>query len=240
MIFDMHCHILPGVDDGARNEGSTERMLNIACEEGIDYIVATPHFAYGQEKETFEELKRKYWTVREQWKAMGPNKELFLGNEVFYSEGVVDSLNSRVALTMNGTRYVLIEFGGDAGPVYVQKAIQKLRYAGYYPIIAHIERYPKLKSHKVLQELIDMGAYLQVNAKTLCGGYGFWEKQRMMRVMKQGLAHFVATDAHDSRTRRPQLKECMEFLQKELGEEKVRQILEENPMRMLRGEELNG
>lgn len=240
MIFDMHCHILPGVDDGARNEGSTERMLNIACEDGVDGIVATPHFAYGQEKETLEGIKRKYWKVRDLWKEMGRDKELFLGNEVFYSEGVVDSLNSGIALTMNGTRYVLVEFGVDAGPSYVEMAIQKLRYAGYHPIIAHVERYPKLKRVKTLQGLIEMGAYLQVNASTLCGEHGFMERHRMMRLMKLGLIHFVATDAHDSRARRPKLKECTEFLQKELGEEKVRQIFEENPIRMLRGEELNG
>lgn len=240
MIFDIHCHILPGVDDGARNEGSTERMLRIACEEGIDYIVATPHFAYGQERDTFEELKKKYWNVRDEWKSMGPKKELFLGNEVFYSEGIVDSLDSRMALTMNGTKYVLVEFGVDAGPEYVQKAIQKLRYAGYYPIIAHVERYEKLKSQKVLTKLIEMGAYLQVNAKTLCGEYGFWEKHRMMNMMKKELIHFVATDAHDSRSRAPKLKECMKLLEKELGEEKVRKIFQENPTRMLKGEELNG
>lgn len=240
MICDMHCHILPGVDDGARNEGSTERMLNIACDEGIDYIVATPHFEYGREKETFEDLKRKYWEVREQWKAMGPKKELFLGNEVFYSEGVVESLDSRMALTMNGTKYVLVEFGVDAGPEYVKMAIQKLGYAGYRPIIAHVERYSKLKDVKILQKLLEMGAYLQVNAKTLCGEYGFWEKHRVMRMMKLGLVHFVASDAHDSKARRPELKECMKLLQKELGEEQVRQIFEENPIRMLKGEELNG
>lgn len=240
MICDMHCHILPGVDDGARNEGSTERMLNIACEEGIDYIVATPHFEYGREKETFEELKRKYWEVREQWKAMGPKKELFLGNEVFYSEGVVESLNSRMALTVNGTKYVLVEFGVDVGSEYVKMAIQKLGYAGYRPIIAHVERYSKLRNIKTLQKLIDMGAYLQVNAKTLCGEYGFLEKRRMMGMVKNGMIHFIATDAHDSRSRSPKLKECMTLLKKELGEEKVEQIFEKNPLRMLKGEELDG
>lgn len=240
MICDIHCHILPGVDDGARNEGSTERMLKVAFDEGIDYIVATPHFEYGREKDTFEELKRKYQEVRAQWKAMGPNKELFIGNEVFYSEGVVESLGSRMALTMNGTRYVLVEFGVDVGVEYVEMAIQKLGYAGYRPIIAHVERYPRLQSRKVLERLISKGAYLQVNAKTLCGEHGFIKKIRMMRMMKQGLIHFVASDAHDSKARGPLLKGCIEILQKELGEEKVSQVFEKNPIRMLKGEELDG
>ena len=240
MIFDVHCHILPGVDDGARDEGSTERMLNIARENGIDGIVATPHFEYGQEKETLEGIKKKYSKVRDLWKEMGPDKELFLGHEVFYSEGVVDSLKSGIAMTMNNTRYVLIEFGVDVGPSYVLRAIRKLKYAGYYPIIAHVERYPKLRSGKTLQELLEIGAYFQVNVSTLCGEHGFIEKYRMMRLVKLGMIDFVATDAHDSRARRPKLKECKEYLENKLGEEKVRQIFEENPIRMLKGEELNG
>lgn len=240
MICDMHCHILPGVDDGARNEGSTERMLNIAYKDGIDYIVATPHFEYGQEIETSEELKKKYQKVREKWKAMGPKKELFLGNEVFYSEGMVETLNSRMALTMNNTKYVLVEFGMDAGPQYVQRAIQKLRYAGYRPIIAHVERYPLLQSHKVLKEIIDTGAYLQVNAKTITGEHGFMGKFRAMRAIKSNLIHFVASDGHDSKARKPELKQCRECLEKKIGREKARQIFEENPIRMLKGEEING
>ena len=240
MIFDVHCHILPGVDDGARDERSTERMLNIACEEGIDGIVATPHFEYGQEKETLEGIKKKYSKVRDLWKEMGPDKELFLGHEVFYSEGVVDSLKSGIAMTMNDTRYVLIEFGVDVGSSYALKAIRKLKYAGYYPIIAHVERYPKLRSGKTLQELLEIGAYFQVNASTLCGAHGFIEKYRTLRLVKLGLIDFVATDAHNSRARRPELKECKAYLENKVGKEKVRQIFEENPIRMLRGEELNG
>lgn len=240
MIFDMHCHILPSVDDGARNETSTERMLAVAHEEGVDCIVATPHFAYGQEKEKLEEIKRKYWEVRKLWKEKNPTKELYLGNEIFYSEGVVDSLMSGIAMTMNDTRYVLIEFGVGVEFSSVQRAVQELRYAGYFPIIAHVERYKRLKDWKMLQELIDMGAYMQVNASTLLGKYGFFTQRRMLHFLKRDLIHFIATDAHDSRERKPKMKECVEYLKKQLGEEKVRQILEENPMRMLRGEELNG
>ena len=240
MIFDMHCHILPGVDDGARNENSTDRMLTIAEQERIDCIVATPHFAYGQEKAKLDEIKRKYWEVREQWKEKGTKKELFLGNEIFYSEGVEDSLISGLAMTMNGTRYVLIEFRLDESFTSIERAVQKLRYAGYIPIFAHVERYKNLRSSKCFQQLIGMGAYMQVNASTLIGKHGFFTKCRMMRLVKLGLVHFVATDAHDTRERKPKIKECIELLEKELGQEKVRQIFEENPIRMLKGEELNG
>ena len=141
MIFDIHCHILPSVDDGARNESSTDRMLRIAASEGIDVIVATPHFSYDREKEEVEMIKRKYAEVRALWKKRGADKEMYLGNELFYSEGVIEALQDGRALTMNGTRYVLVEFPMYAEFSNIQKAIQKLQYAGYIPIIAHVERY---------------------------------------------------------------------------------------------------
>ena len=81
---------------------------------------------------------------------------------------------------------------------------------------------------------------MQVNASTLTGKHGFFTKYRMMRLMKKGLVHFVATDAHDSRRRRPEIKVCKELLEKELGKDKVKNIFEDNPIRMLKGEELNG
>jgi len=240
VIFDIHCHILPGVDDGARDESSTDRMLRIAASEGIDIIVATPHFAYGREKEEVEEIKRKYAEVRTWWKKRGPEKEMYLGNELFYSEGVIEALEEGYAITMNGTRYVLVEFPIYAEFSYVQKAIQKLQYAGYIPIIAHVERYEHLQKKGVLKELAHMGAYMQVNASTILGKHGIMAKHHVMQMLRQGLIHFVATDAHSSRERRPEIKQCAAYLEKKLGVSKTHLLLQENPMRMLKGEELDG
>lgn len=240
MIFDIHCHILPAVDDGARNESSTDRMLRIASSEGINVIVATPHFAYGREKEEVEEIKRKYAEVRTWWKKRGPDKEMYLGNELFYSEGVIEALEAGQALTMNGTKYVLVEFPIYAEFSCVQKAIQKLQYAGYIPIIAHVERYEHLRKKGVMQELVHMGAYMQVNASAILGKHGMITKYYVMQMIKQGLIHFVATDAHGSRERRPEMQQCVAYLEKKLGVSKTHQLLQENPMRMLKGEELDG
>lgn len=240
VIFDIHCHILPGVDDGARNELSMERMLRIADSEGIDVIVATPHFAYGREIEKLEDIKSKYESVRQLWKERGPQKELYLGNELFYSDGLVDSLEAGVALTMNGTRYILVEFPVAAEYSYVESAIRKLQYAGYIPIIAHVERYAKLQDAKRIQSLVDMGAYMQVNVSVILGKHGFMAKYFVMKLLKLGLVHFVGTDAHSSRERKPEMKQCVQYLEKKLGVSKAHQILKKNPKKMLRGERLNG
>lgn len=240
MIIDMHCHILPGIDDGARNEGSMERMFRIANTEGIEAIVATPHYTLGEDEKKLEAIKTKYALARKAWKKRGSQKELYLGNELLWEDGIVEALDNGKALTMNGTSYVLVEFLPDAGETYIENAVRRLQYAGYLPIIAHVERYERLQSRKVLQRLVDMGVYLQVNVSTVLGKHGFLLKHRMLRWMQEGLIHFVGTDAHNSKTRRPEIQECAQYLEKKLGVTKTRQILEKNPMRMLEGEKLNG
>lgn len=240
MIIDMHCHILPGIDDGARDEGSMERMFRIADAEGIEAIVATPHYTLGEDEKRVEAIKTKYALARKTWKKRGSQKELYLGNELLWEDGIVEALESGNALTMNGTSYVLVEFLPDAGYEYIENAIRKLQYAGYLPIIAHVERYEQLQNRKSLQKLVDMGAYLQVNVSTILGKHGFLLKWRMTQYLKGGLIHFVGTDAHNSKTRRPELKQCAQYLEKKLGVVKTRRILEKNPMKMLEGERLNG
>ena len=240
MIFDIHCHILPGVDDGARSEDSTKRMLKIAAKEGTGAIVATPHFTCGMREGNKQDIVQKYKMVSEWWREYSPKKQFFLGNELFYSEGIVEALRQGDALTMNGTKYVLVEF-----PTYIdfrslKKGVQTLLYAGYYPIIAHIERYECMGKKENVQELIDIGAYMQVNASAVLGKHGFLKKLYVMKLLRQSLVHFVATDAHGASRRAPEMRECAIYLKKKLGGEMARQILERNPMKMLKGEELNG
>ena len=240
MIIDMHCHILPGIDDGARDEGSMERMFRIADAEGIDAIVATPHYTLGQDEKELEAIKIKYDLARKAWRKRGSQKQLYLGSELLWEDGMVEALDSGKALTMNGTSYVLVEFLPDAGAMYIENAMRRLQYAGYIPIIAHVERYERLQSRKALQELVDMGVYLQVNVSTILGKHGFLLKHRVLGWMREGLIHFVGSDGHNSKTRRPEMKECAQYLNKKLGVTRTRRILEKNPMRMLEGERLNG
>ncbi len=240
MIYDMHCHILPGVDDGARDMKDTERMLRTAHAEGIDRMLVTPHFQCGGRCAEVEELKKQYAKVQELWTQYGTDKELYLGSELFYSEGVVDALQAGEALTLNGTRYILVEFPIYVEFPYVLRAVQKLRYAGYRPIVAHVERYEKMQRPDCMRELMRAGAVMQVNVSTLLGRHGFFARYRMTTYLKKGLVQLVGTDAHDTKERKPVMKECRLYLTKKLGETRAQEILESNPERILRGEELHG
>ena len=171
MIFDIHTHILPDVDDGAKDADETKRMLRVASDEGIDAIVATPHFTCGMSKKETQKRIQLYEAVRNWWKKQEPDKELYLGNELFYGESLVEALEEGVALTMNGTKYVLVEFPIYAEFLYIQKAVRTLQYAGYLPIIAHVERYENMQDRGKIQSLVDMGAYMQVNVSSVIGNH---------------------------------------------------------------------
>lgn len=240
MIFDIHSHILPGVDDGSKDADETKRMLQIAVEEGIDAIVATPHFVCGMSEKQTQKRKELYDSIRRWWQQKEPDKEFYLGNELFYSESLVDALEEGIALTMNGTRYVLVEFPIYVEFPYVEKAIQSLQYAGYIPIVAHVERYDYLQDRGKIQRLVDMGAYMQVNVSSIVGGHGIIAQHRVVRYLKAGLIHFVASDSHGSRVRKPEMRQCVAYLERKIGVKKTHQILEKNPEKMLKGEELDG
>lgn len=240
MIFDIHCHILPNVDDGAKDGKTTKRMLQRAVEEGIDAIVATPHYSCEMEDEEIEQIRQKFLMIQKWWKEKEPDKELYLGSELYYSEGLIAALERGAALTMNGTRYILVEF-----PIYlnyqnIKKAVQKLLYSGYIPIVAHVERYERMKKLEMVSELVDMGALIQVNVSSVIGRNGFKDRFYVMKLIKKHVVHFVGTDAHDTEVRMIRMRACSQYLEKKLGKEKAAQILEENPRRMLEGEELNG
>lgn len=240
MVIDVHSHILPGVDDGARDGKSSARMLRIASQEGIDAIVATPHFVSGMDKEKVLLIRKRYAVVRKWIKEHYPDMEFYLGNEIFYSDGIIEALDKKIALTMNGTKYVLVEFPVYVEFPYLQKAVQRLLYAGYIPIIAHVERYERIRKRAEIEELVDMGAYIQVNASSVIGKHGLSEKRYVKGLLKKRLVHFIGTDAHNSKERRPEMLDCINYLVKKFGIEEARRIVEENPEKMLRGEEIDG
>ena len=240
MRFDIHNHILPFIDDGARNEGSTTRMLRVAAANGTTHIVATPHFVCGVAGNGVEKIMDIYHQVRKEWKSISENNEFYLGNELLYGEGLVDALNRGEALTMNGTRYVLVEFPVYSDYAYMNRAVQNLSYSGYWPILAHIERYECLRKTENVEELIRIGAYMQVNADSILGKNGIFLKYYTMKLLKKSMIHFVASDAHSSKERSPKLLDCETYLNKKIGTAKTHQLFWINPGKMLKGENIDG
>lgn len=217
-MVDVHCHVLPGLDDGARDMSETASMLRLAVSEGISDMVVTPHFHSGKFMAPPEKILERLAQVREMADREKIPVRLHPGNEVYYFDDMASWLGRRRLCTMNDTRYVLVEFAPSAMFRTIQNAADGLMNEGYLPILAHAERYACLmKNVNDAVFLHDMGVRLQVNASTVTGKNGTEGKRFAHRLLKWNAVDLVGTDAHGSVHRTPEIARCREFLVRKCG-----------------------
>lgn len=228
-FIDIHTHILPGVDDGAQNMEEALELLRLAWENGTGAMILTPHYRGKFKKNTPEQLMGIFEELSRQAAKQFPGLRLYLGNEAGNEHELSDKLLSGRVLTLAGTRYVLLEFAEQCYRSRVLSSVLDLVNSGYIPIIAHVERYDIFRKHGSLaEEVIDMGALLQVNAESIMGSQGFALKRYCRKLLKKGRVHFVASDAHDPEERPPLLRDCYEWVCKRYGSDYARAIFAEN------------
>lgn len=202
-MIDLHCHILPGVDDGAGDLQEAAEMLRMERMAGVDAMILTPHF--DSEEMTVE----AFLSQRERaWNLLAPlaGDRVRLGAEVRYREDLL-SLELR-RLTMGKTDYLLLELPGQRYPAYAVRLVEELLGQGLSPIIAHVERCAYFREEpRLLKQLVDLGALAQVSAAAL-----FDKRDRgfSLACMSHGLAQVVASDTHNTTDRKPN----MELLEK--------------------------
>ena len=176
--IDIHSHILPGVDDGSSSMKESMRMLELARKQGVVGVFATSHYSKAFPNRNPRRLLEvcKELSLRERKraeKAEGEDKRrvhIWPGQEVFYSNEVVDLLLDGKILTLAGSDYVLTEFLPGVSYSQITKAVQELTRVGFRPVIAHAERYQTLRSSdSKVTELIDQGAYIQLNYRSIGG-----------------------------------------------------------------------
>ena len=236
---DLHCHLLPGVDDGAQTTEEALQMLAIAYEEGIRTIVTTPHFAVGHKEGEKEKILRAFLTFQQVVKEKYPEICLHLGNEVLYSPGIIDCLKEERAFTIASGNYVLVEFSPRISYNELYLAVKQLVYARYRPIIAHVERYQCLyRNHKLCAELVKSGAYIQMNGQSLVGSPLDDNVHWSRKLVKEGLIHVISTDAHDTGERSPKITKVRKWVEKRLGVERAEELFARNAKVMIQNEYL--
>lgn len=232
--FDIHSHILPGVDDGAKDMEETLDMMSTAYSEGIRIMVATPHYVAGETCITKEKLQLIYEEVISAAENHGKELQIILGNELFYSQDLIEALKNGDALTIDGTRYILVEFLQSASFREIREGLNHCICAGYIPILAHVERYRCLiKEPNLVGHLINLGVYMQLNFSCIIKRITNPRNNFCRKLFKNEWVHFLGTDAHGAEDRAPLAREAATFLEKKYGEETMRQLLWENPMTML-------
>ena len=233
-LYDIHCHILPGVDDGARNTEESLWMLNKEYNEGVRHVILTPHFRYDMFEPHLNIVTRQFMQLRRAAMNIGEEgMRLYLGCELHSSMDMVECLKKGRRLTMAGSRYVLVEFSNGDEKKYIEERVRSLLMNGYIPIIAHVERYKATRNDiGFLTELKQMGAYIQVNADTISGQDGFGARTFAKKVMKQGLLDFVGSDGHRKTERIPEIGKCVAKMEKTMGSEYVKKIFIKNPRKI--------
>ena len=234
-FIDMHCHIIPGVDDGASTIEEAAEMLKVACKEGIRYIVATPHFHPKRGEAELSEIRQQLALLRQEAEKLEEKIKIFVGHEIYFTHDVVDILKERRILTMNGNEFVLVEFSPSVEKYYLKRGIQLLQMNGYTVVLAHVERYACVRDDFTLVEyLCDMGVLLQVNAGSILGDKGRAVKKFVKRLLEEERVFCVGTDAHDLKYRPPLMRKAAGYVEKKYGEEYARRIFFSNAATLLK------
>ena len=181
-MIDFHSHILPGIDDGSRNLEQSIYMVNEAKNVGFTKIISTSHYMENYYECNEQERKRLLKEVQDSVDGI----ELYLGNEIYITNNMIDLLKNGQASSINNTRYVLFEFPLiNTKPMNDKEVIYRLIENGYIPIIAHPERYPFVQENPdYLFELEEMGALFQANFGSIIGMYGGKAKKTLKILLK--------------------------------------------------------
>lgn len=230
-MIDLHTHVLPGVDDGARSLEDAVEMCHLAAADGCTALVATPHqrrdrWWNGDRRDLAERLDR----LRE---AVGESPRLFLGGEVRIDAellGEVARLPGGEVQPLAGSRYLLLEFSHWGMTVEPFSLLHELTVGGWFPVLAHPELIHGLGEDLALcARLVAAGALLQVTAMSLTGDFGRATAERAHALVAAGLVHFVASDCHRPDWRPPGLKAAYSLLHQRYGVEVALQLVSDNP-----------
>ena len=196
-MIDVHSHILPFVDDGSSSYESSVQLLRNLRNDGITKIILTPHYKRGVNDIEKSKLISEFKDFQAKIKSEGIDVELYLGQEVFCDSKIFSLLEEDKLCTINGTKYLLIEFD-YFNYTDILDYVYNIKLMGYIPVIAHIERYGYLDADTLIG-IHQLGALIQVNASSILGDNGKKFQKKVFATIKSGLISFVATDIHGGR-----------------------------------------
>ena len=236
-MIDIHSHILPFTDDGAENWENSLAMLKNAQAEGIRTIVATPHILSEHHFKDEDEIIKRYVQLKNKVKDEGLKIEIILGCEIYAQPDT--SLNHKIATINSNQKYFLMEFPMNSIPKFVPEKMFELVLDEKVPIIAHPERnIAFLTRPDYIFEYIQRGSLMQVNQGSLMGKFGERIKTLAVKMIKNNLVHFIASDGHKTDTRKVTLIDCYHLIADKFGEEIAERLFSENPLRAINGEKI--
>ena len=235
-MVDLHCHILPGLDDGPNAMEESLAMAETAMADGITHVAATPHsserylFDFAHVRALRDELQER----------VGDRLKIATGCDFHLNpENLTALRQSASPYCINQHDYLLLEFNEISIPPALDHTLHDLQLSGLRPIITHPERNAILRAHpERLRNWVRRGCFAQVTGGALTGVFGEVARQMAIDWIREGLIHFVASDAHNTRTRPLRLQPAYDVVLDEFGEEKARALLLDNPLAAFEGRDL--
>ncbi|WP_223870048.1 tyrosine-protein phosphatase [Paenibacillus sabuli] len=205
-MFDIHSHILPGVDDGAADEAEAVAMAEMAAADGITHMIATPHTGDSRFDTASQPVLERVASLNRTLRRRSIGVEVLPGQEVRAGRRTLEDAAAGRLLTLGGSRYLLLELPSSMDERTAIELLHELRMVHMLPVIAHPERHKRLATDpEALQRLVEAGALAQVNAASLLGDNGRAIRRAVRAFVRRGLVHAVASDTHNTQRRPPGL-----------------------------------
>ncbi|MBO5478084.1 MAG: hypothetical protein J6A15_10110 [Clostridia bacterium] len=241
-MIDMHCHIVPYTDDGAKDTQTSIEMGRKAESLGYKSILATSHYIVHDNELVNREFVSNIDKLNELYEIEKIDLKVYPANEVFFTNDIVELIQNKKVCTLANSRYVLIELPlfNKIIPMNVYDEFNKLQDAGYIPVLAHPERYDFVTENiETLVTLIESGVLLQANIASISGKYGSQAKKNLKKMLKRNMVHFLGTDSHTTSVYEIYEK-CMKKIKKLVNdEERFEKILIENPNHVVNDEKID-
>jgi protein-tyrosine phosphatase len=234
-MIDIHSHIMPDIDDGARSMEEAVQMAEIAAADGIEQIVSTPHMFNGlshnpEPSEIFERVAMLQ-------KAIGDRLIVLPGNEVHISHEIAEQAKSNRVTRINNRNYMLVEFPQLTVPIGADELFYKLQLQSISPILVHPERNAQIQSRpEIVAGFVERGVLIQVTAMSVTGEFGGIAKSTAATLLRHRCVHFLATDAHRPGRRPPILSKGRDAAARLVGEEAARWLVYDNPLAVVNGD----
>ena len=234
-IADIHCHIIPYVDDGAIDKDISDELISRQAEQGVTVICCTPHLRRDMFETPDDTIREQFRRLQERVMTAGTDVELYLSREYHADKLLLKTLESGKILPL-GTDHLLLEMSNGASEREMKEYIETVQSYGYKPLLAHPERYHVIREYpETAERMVQLGAKLQLNAGSILGREGLKQKNLCRKLLKKKLIYAVASDAHDPEDRPPELDKVYELLTRKCGANYTEQLMYSNPLKILKG-----
>lgn len=240
-MIDIHIHILPGIDDGSPSLEDSLYMADIAASSGVDTIIMTPHCNIPDYYDNYYSLQlmRAFSELKKALEQARIPVQVLPGMEIFTTPDISSLIQNRKVIGLNFSKYILVEFNFGADAQWMTDRLSEILRTGKTPIIAHPERYDcTFEQPQTAVIWAEMGCLLQCNKGSFLGSFGRQVEETAHMLLDHRLVSFIASDAHRTNVRTPNMREIYQYISSQYSEETAMSLMNDNPLRLCRNEDI--